>query len=162
MGLSFPASSTSRSETADRDVYRESRRKPREAIWRKATFGGAIGRVPERLSSGSGPIIQRHDVHTHAPTAFPLSAPEAGQRVGHLVALSSVAEGRRGTALALRLLQSARRPRKFAASQRRGGGPKNGRGRGHSPAGRLGENNNMMGTSTILHQKTVMTNGVQV
>jgi len=29
------------------------------------------------------------------------------------------------------------------------------------PAGRLGENNNMMGTSTILHQKTVMTNGVQ-
>ena len=33
---------------------------------------------------------------------------------------------------------------------------------GVRPAGRLGENNNMMGTSTILHQKTVMTNGVQV
>lgn len=32
---------------------------------------------------------------------------------------------------------------------------------GVRPAGRLGENNNMMGTSTILHQKTVMTNGVQ-
>ena len=33
---------------------------------------------------------------------------------------------------------------------------------GVRPAGRLGENNNMTGTHTILHQKTVMTNGVQV
>ena len=30
------------------------------------------------------------------------------------------------------------------------------------PAGVRGENNNMTGTSTILHQKTVMTTGVQV
>ena len=33
---------------------------------------------------------------------------------------------------------------------------------GVRPAGRLGENNNMTGTHTILHQKTVMTTGVQV
>jgi len=32
---------------------------------------------------------------------------------------------------------------------------------GVRPAGRLGDNNNMTGTHTILHQKTVMTNGVQ-